>query len=150
MLISRTPTNFLVANDCVKTLKYVFHCACAKLDFAHALIKKHARKLSFSHVLSNKSVRYSGKEVILSLCGLFTLAPLERKHPREDIPNYFFALVSKITISTFRVQRAHFMHACERKLGLSARRFEIVYFDISVRCFIHGCGFYMKSVRELN
>ena len=52
-----------------------------KARFCTRSNKKALPKLSFSHVVSKNSVRYSSEKVILSSCGLFTLASLGRKRP---------------------------------------------------------------------
>ena len=86
----------ILNKNCIYQENYIFNTPYAKLDFAHALIKnmpyikltcrvkkldlvtrsnkKTCPTLSFSHVMSKNSVRYTSEKVILSSCGPFTLA----------------------------------------------------------------------------
>ena len=77
--------------------KIIFLNSMRKARFCTRSNKKACPKLSFSHVVSKNSVRYTNEKVILSSCGLFTLASLGHKRPPRGW-NHFFAFVSKITI----------------------------------------------------
>ena len=61
-----------------------FHTPCTKLPLCARSNKKACAKCSFAHVVKANCIRYAGEKVILSSCGLFSLASLGRKRSHKD------------------------------------------------------------------